>query len=70
MTKTKTKTYPYLIVCERGTWALVSASSAEDAEYAWDADAIAGRAEPRASGARRATRREVNWCVRTGHDYR
>lgn len=60
----------YTFACNSGVEVLVSASSAEEAEEAWDEAVASGSAEPRASAARRATPAEVRYCVSRGHDYR
>ena len=61
----------YIITCESGAEALVSANDAKTANAEWDAEAARGNAEPRVPGAtRKANRRDVTACVASGHDYR
>jgi hypothetical protein len=64
-------TYEYVLTCESGIVALVSAESMDDANEQWDADVEAGDAEPRIPGTTRlADSEDIAACVACGHDYR
>lgn len=69
--KPKPSPIAYAVTCRSGIVAIVSATSVDEANAAWDRDVAAGKAEPRIPNlTAKATARQVQRAVETGHDYR
>ena len=69
--ETDNEKHDYIITCESGIKALVSAEDAASANATWDAEVASGNAEPRIRGMTElADESDVRACVASGHDYR